>query len=138
MKAKFLIAVSMLFFASLCAFAQSGTGHFPPPIIKKNVYVKRPNVQPTVIYNATTTMLTVKMPAITSGKVEIYRNGVKVVDATATAGSNLSFVLRNYGNGNYAIIVRQENTVVYSSSVEVKKNNQLEFSSLRINGVEPL
>ncbi|MBO7478812.1 MAG: hypothetical protein J6U04_12880 [Salinivirgaceae bacterium] len=60
------------------------------------------------------------MPAITSGKVEIYRNGVKVVDATAVASANLSFVLRNFGKGSYTIIVRQGNTVVYSNNVEVK------------------
>ena len=109
----------MLVFASICAFAQGGIEDQQPPILRG--YVKRPNIQPTVIYNASTTTLTVKMPAITSGKVEIYRNGVKVVDVKVAAGANLNFVLRNYGKGNYAIIVKQENSVVYSSSVEVKK-----------------
>ena len=119
MKVKFLITSFILVSASMSVFAQGGIGDQPPV---RSMYIKRPNVQSTVIYNATTTTLTVKMPAITSGKVEIYRNGVKVVDATAVAGANLSFVLRNYGKGNYTIIVSHGNTVIYSNSVEVKKN----------------
>lgn len=108
----------MLVFASTCVFAQSGLDIYYPPT--NGVYVKRLNTKPTVIYNASTTTLTVKMPAITSGKVEIYRNSVKVVDATVAAGANLSFVLRNYGKGNYTIIVRQKNSVVYNRSMKVK------------------
>lgn len=72
-------------------------------------------------YNSGSTELTVNLPATNGGKVEIYRNGVKVVDATAVAGANLSFVLRNYGTGNYTVVVSCGNTVVYSNNVEVKK-----------------
>ena len=120
MKAKFLITVFMLVFASSCVFAQGGLDIYYPPT--NGVYVKRLNTKPTVIYNASTTTLTVKMPAITSGKVEIYRNGVKVVDATVAAGSNFFFVLRNYGAGNYKVIVSYGNTVVYGKTMKVKQN----------------
>jgi hypothetical protein len=63
--------------------------------------------------------LTVKFPANCQGcKVEIYRNGAKVV--SANAGATLNYVLRNYGKGNYTIVVSSGNTVVYSNSVTVK------------------
>ena len=72
-------------------------------------------------YNAPTTTLTVKFPSNSQGgKVEIYRSGVKVVNTSAPADASLSFVLRNYGKGDYTVIVSSGNTVVYSNYVTVK------------------
>ena len=74
----------------------------------------------TVNYNSSSTALTVKFPTTNGGKVEIYRNGVKVVSTNAATGTTLSYTLRNYGKGNYTVIVSSGNTVVYNSCVEVK------------------
>lgn len=71
-------------------------------------------------YNSCSTLLTVKFPVTSGGKVEIYRNGVKVVNTSAAAGASLSYVLRNYGKGNYTIIVSCGNTVVYNNNVVIK------------------
>lgn len=71
-------------------------------------------------YNSCSTLLTVKFPITNGGKVEIYRNGVKVVNTSAAAGASLSYVLRNYGKGNYTIIVSCGNTVVYDNNVVIK------------------
>ena len=81
----------------------------------------KPNTKPQVSYNSTSTVLNVTFSASSQGgKVEIYRNGVKVVNITAPAGASLSYVLRNYGKGDYTVIVSQGNTVVYSGSYNVE------------------
>lgn len=126
MNKKILLAIGMLMTETTVeALNQSATGTIwvPPPPKGNSPKTKVPNYSYAIAaYNASTTALTIMFPANgQSGKVEIYRNGVKVVDATATAGANLSFVLRSYGKGNYTIIVSQGNTVVYSNSVEVKR-----------------
>ncbi len=71
-------------------------------------------------YNSGSTELTVNLPATNGGKVEIYRNGTLVVSVNASAGATLNYILRNYGTGNYTVVVSCGNTVVYSNSVEVK------------------
>lgn len=76
---------------------------------------------PKVSYNSGSTVLIVSFPTNgQGGKVEIYRNGAKVVDTSAPAGASLCYVLRNYGKGEYTVIVSQGNTVVYSEEVMVK------------------
>lgn len=71
-------------------------------------------------YNSSTTQLNVAFSVRQGGKVEIYHNGIKVVDASATAGASLSYMLRNYGKGNYTIIVSCGNNVVYNNNVVIK------------------
>ncbi|MBO7495524.1 MAG: hypothetical protein J6T98_03135 [Salinivirgaceae bacterium] len=79
------------------------------------------NTTPKVSYNSTTTALNVSFPSNSQdGKVEIYRNGTKVVNANAAAGATLVYTLRNYGNGCYTIVVSSGSTVVYSNNVTVK------------------
>ena len=79
------------------------------------------NWTPIASYNSATTVLTVSFPNNgQGGKVEIYRNGVKVVDTKATAGASLSYLLRDYGKGNYSIVVSSGKTIVYSKQVTVK------------------
>ena len=76
---------------------------------------------PQVSYNFASTVLNVSFPGNgQGGKVEIYRNGVKVVNTSAPAGASLSYVLRNYGAGDYTIVVSQGNTVVYSRTMKIK------------------
>ncbi|MBR6082331.1 MAG: hypothetical protein IKP62_05330 [Salinivirgaceae bacterium] len=91
----------------------------PPkiPTIRKSP--KRVNPA-SATYNSGSTELTVNFPATNGGKVEIYRNGTLVVSANASAGATLNYILRNYGTGNYTVVVSCGNTVVYSNSVEVK------------------
>ena len=95
------------------------------PVSKDDYY--RPHRCPksikpvTAEYNSTSTVLNVSFLGNSQGgKVEIYRNGVKVVNITAPAGASLSYVLRNYGKGDYTVIVSQGNTVVYSGNYNVK------------------
>ena len=72
-------------------------------------------------YNNSTTALTIRFLSNgQGGRVEIYRNGAKMVNASAAAGASLNYVLRNYGVGNYTVIVSQGNTVVYSKNMYVK------------------
>lgn len=125
MNKKILLAIGMLMTETTVeALNQSGSDPIwiPPPPKGNSQKSKVQNYSFAIAtYNASTTALTVKFPANgQNGKVEIYRNGVKVVNTMATAGVNLSFVLRIYGKGNYTIIVSQGNTVVYSNNVEVK------------------
>ena len=76
---------------------------------------------PQVSYNSVSTVLNVLFPGNgQGGKVEIYRNGAKVVCVVAPAGASLSYVLRNYGVGNYTVVVSSGKTVVYSNNVTVK------------------
>ena len=81
----------------------------------------KPNHVPRVSYNSTSTVLNMSFPGNSQGgRVEIFRNGIKVVNATVPAGASLNYVLRNYGKGEFTVIVSQGNTVVYSNSVIVK------------------
>ena len=80
-----------------------------------------PNKTPQVSYNSASTLLSVMFPTISQGgKVEIYRNGAKVVNVVAPAGASLSYVLHNYGKGEYTVIVSQGNTMVYNRTMKVR------------------
>ena len=81
----------------------------------------KPNQTSQVSYNTASTVLNVSFPTNgQGGKVEIYRNGIKVVNTTAPAGTSLCYMLRNYGKGEFKIAVSQGNSVVYSKQVTVK------------------
>ncbi|MBR6082801.1 MAG: hypothetical protein IKP62_07750 [Salinivirgaceae bacterium] len=123
MSTKFFISVFTLVFTSTCAFSQNKVCKnvektFPT---HRGIRAQCPNTTtPSTNYNSASTSLTVKFPATSGGKVEIYRNGAKVVTANAAAGAMLSYTLRNYGRGNYTVIVSSRNTVVYCRSMNVK------------------
>ena len=119
MNTRTLITVLMLVFTSTCAFSPNGISkNFPT---HRGIQTKRQNSNPIVTYDASSTALTVKFPtANCGGKVEIYRYGAKVVSANAPAGATLCYMLRNYGRGNYTVMVSSGNTVVYSRSIMVK------------------
>ena len=82
---------------------------------------KQTSSVPQVSYNPKSTELNVLFPTNgQGGKVEIYRNGTLVVDVKAPAGTTLCYMLRNYGGGDYTIIVSSGNTVIYSKQATVK------------------
>ena len=81
----------------------------------------KPNSKPQVSYNSASTVLSVSFHGNRQGgKVEIFRNGAKVINISASAGTSLSYVLLNYGKGDYTVIVSSGNTVVYSGSYNVE------------------
>ncbi|MBR2194796.1 MAG: hypothetical protein IJ911_04205 [Salinivirgaceae bacterium] len=81
----------------------------------------KPVVEAKVSYNPASTVLNVSFPGNwQGGKVEIYRNGTRVVGVKAQAGASLCYTLRNYGKGEFTIIVSQGNMVVYRGSYNVK------------------
>lgn len=81
----------------------------------------KPNHTPRVSYNSTSTVLYMSFPGNSQGgRVEIFRNGTLVVDVKAPAGATLCYMLRNYGRGDYTIIVSSGNTVIYSKQATVK------------------
>ena len=124
MNTKTIIATFTLVFTSSFVFSngriyEGGEPKTYPKI--HGVYAKRQCENPTATYNPTSTALSVRFLANSQGgKVEIYRNGVKVVNTSAPAGASLSYVLRNYGAGDYTIVVSQGNTVVYSRTMKIK------------------
>lgn len=128
MKRILLVAV-MLMFASGIASAQrycaenrqkeNGYEHrvpFPHRSIRPHV--------PTpcnVSFDAVSTVLTVKFPSkLQSGTVEVYRDGAKVAGITTNGGTTFSCILREYGDGNYNVIVSNGNTVIDSKNFTVR------------------
>ena len=79
------------------------------------------NTTPKVSYNSVSTVLNVSFPSNSQdGKVEIYRNGTKVVSTNASAGATLVYNLRNYGGGSYTVVVSSGSTVVFTGNYNVK------------------
>lgn len=75
----------------------------------------------TVSYDTASTTLTVKFPSNSQGgTVEVYRDGEKVAEITANAGTSFGCILREYGEGNYNVIVSNGNTVVESKNFTVR------------------
>jgi len=72
-------------------------------------------------YDESSTLLTVDFPQNSEkSTVEVYRDGVKVTGITAGGGTTFSCTLKDYGEGEYDIIVSKGNTVVYSKNVSVR------------------
>ena len=77
--------------------------------------------QTVTTYDAASTVLTVKFPSNSQGgTVEVYRNGAKVAGVTANSGTTFSCKLREYGTGNYNVVVYSGNTVIDSKNYTVK------------------
>ena len=74
-----------------------------------------------VSYDAASSFLTVSFPSNSQGgTVEVYRDGEKVAGITANGGTTFSCTLREYGVGNYTVIVYSGNTVVESKNYTVE------------------
>jgi hypothetical protein len=81
----------------------------------------KPHRPPIVSYDEASTILTVKFSSHSrGGLVEVYRDGAKVAGITANAGTTFSCVLREYGEGDYTVIVSNGNTVVDSKNFTVR------------------
>ena len=90
------------------------------PIPHKSVKPHTP-VSANVSYDEASTILTVKFSSHSrGGMVEVYRDGAKVAGITANAGTTFSCVLREYGEGDYTVIVSNGNTVVDSRNFTVR------------------
>jgi hypothetical protein len=74
-----------------------------------------------VSFDDSSTLLTVNFPSNTEGgTVEVFCNGSKVAGITAGGGTTFSCILKDYGAGDYDIIVSSGNTVVYSRNITVR------------------
>ena len=72
-------------------------------------------------FDAASTVLTVTFPSNShGGTVEVFRNGTKVAGVTANSGTTFSCKLRDYGAGNYNVIVSSGNTVIDSKNFTVR------------------
>jgi len=93
-----------------------------PHDIPKPHFSVRPIKAPTqVSYDGSTTVFTVNFPQNSNGgTVEVLRNGAKVAGITAGGGTTFSCRLKDYGVGDYNIIVSRDNTVVYSKNITVR------------------
>ena len=79
------------------------------------------NEPATVSYNAVSTVLKVKFSSHShGGTVDVYHDGVKVAGITTNSGTTFSCILREYGTGNYNVIVSTGNTVVDSKNYTVQ------------------
>ena len=116
-----LMAIA-IFSSKINAFAQTQDGDYSVDfLLVKPHKCPKPNMRIKVSYNSVSTVLNVAFPTNDQGgKIEIYRNGTRVVGVKAPAGTSLCYMLRNYGKGEYIIIVSQGNSVVYSKQVTVK------------------
>ena len=54
------------------------------------------------------------------GTVDVYHNGAKVAGITANGGTTFSCTLRDYGTGDYNVIVSNGNTVIDNKNYTVK------------------
>ena len=124
---KILLAAMMLVFVSGIASAQrycantkdNGFGHyFPRP---HGCVIPCKPTSAVVSYDAVSTILTVKFQSNSQGgTVEVFRDGTKVAGITANSGTTFSCKLRDYGTGNYNVIVSSGNTVIESKNFTVR------------------
>lgn len=64
-------------------------------------------------YDEASTILTVSFSSRSNGvTVEIYRDGARITGIIANSGTTFSCILRDYGTGNYTVVVSYGNTVV--------------------------
>ena len=74
-----------------------------------------------VAFDAASTVLTVSFPSNSQGgNIEVFRDGAKVTGITANGGTTFSCTLRDYGTGNYHVIVSSGNTVIDNKNYTVK------------------
>ena len=124
MKKILTFAAMMLVFVSGVASAQkdctntnNGVNVHSVPRAHRSI---RPH-KPTVTYDEASTALTVRFQSNSQGgTVEVYHDDEKVVGVTANSGTTFSCILREYGEGNYNVIVSNGNTVVESKNFAVK------------------
>lgn len=72
-----------------------------------------------VSYDAASTVLTVKFPP-KGGTLTVTHNGTQVASMTAGSGTTFRSELRQYGTGNYTVIVSNGKTVMETKNYVVK------------------
>lgn len=79
------------------------------------------NTTYSVSYNNATTNLTVDFRENSSTyQVEVFRNGSKVAGMSASGNTTFSCTLKNYGIGNYDVIISSGGTVISAKNYIVK------------------
>lgn len=124
---KYFFALGIIIMsANVSASAQSPQGKcsIPDEIhigVKPRFSVRPHSLSANVRYDAVSTMLTVSFPSNSQGgTVEVYRNGAKVTGATSNGGTTFSCILREYGEGNFTVIVYNGNTVIDNKNFTVR------------------
>lgn len=94
--------------------------------IRHDIPIPHKNIRPphwtkpcNVSYDAASTVLTVKFPT-NGGSVTVSHNGAQVASMTAGSGTTFHSELRQYGTGNYTVIVSNCNTVVETKNFTVR------------------
>jgi len=97
---------------------EDGGNHMPWP----HKSIKHHRQMPIYVsYDDSSTLLTVNFPSNTEeGTVEVFCNGSKVAGITTGGSTTFSCILKDYGEGDYDIIVSRGNTVVYSRNITVR------------------
>lgn len=125
MMKKILTLTAVLLIGMNCTMAQKRCA-LPGNVIKlplphNSVLPGSINKSATVSYNSLSTVLTVKFRNFSQGgTVEVYRDGAKVAGITTKGGTTFSCRLREYGAGNYTVIVSNGKTVVDSKNFTVR------------------
>ena len=116
-----LVSVSSIASAQIfCVKSKPTEFEHEVPFPHKSIKPHKP-VSTSVTYNDVSTVLTVNFPSnAEGGTVEVFCNGAKVTGITAGGGTTFSCILKDYGEGDYDIIVSSGNTVVYSRNVIVR------------------
>lgn len=112
-----------------CGFSAQAQTHG----IRRKHHQNWPNIKPShcirpvknttysVSYNSATTNLTVDFRENSSTyQVEVFRNGSKVAGMSASGNTTFSCTLKNYGIGNYDVIISSGGTVISSKNYIVK------------------
>ena len=124
MKKILTLAAMMLVFVSSVASAQKDCTNTNNGVIGHRSPRQHRSIRPhkpTVSYDEASTALTVKFQSNSQGgTVEVYHDDEKVAGITANSGTTFSCILREYGEGNYNVIVSNGNTVMESKSFAVK------------------
>ena len=121
-----IILLAALLVASFDAGAQGlSKKHYSckiiPPFHRPNFSARPGNKSATITFDAASTMLTVKFTSnLHGGTVEVYRDGAKVAGITTNGGTTFSCCLREYGTGNYTVIVSNGKTLVDSKNYTVR------------------
>ncbi|MBR4271751.1 MAG: hypothetical protein IKQ30_02830 [Bacteroidales bacterium] len=122
---KFLtLAAMLLVFGSSVASAQKDYANTNNSVIGHSTPRPHRSIRlhkQTVSYDEASTTLTVNFQSNSQGgTVEVYHDDEKVAGITANSGTTFSCILREYGEGNYNVIVSHGNTVMESKNYTVR------------------
>lgn len=91
------------------------------PIPHKNVRPSHRTKSCDVSYDEASTILMVNFPSNSQGGiVEVFHDGAQVAGATSNGGTTFCCILRDYGTGNYTVIVYNGNTVIDNENCTVR------------------